>query len=380
MKRQLHEYGLLLSDYGAFYGYRWLSWAVAGLSLTLPGSAAEDSSRQALLLLLLFAINIALTAVSAGYIRLARRRPAVLAIDLLIGCIVVWLSGGAALPFLPYALGALILPALLFHWRGALIGGLGFLVVDQAGLLLTLPNLEMSGFQTLGRMLIPIGFSLAWAAFGRLRDLRGLTSVQDDDPLLVQDTSQSGRVAGEAAPVLRIGERQFQRRLESPVADTPALRSPAPAGMTSAADLSPVRRAVYDLAPDPDSGLTTALERMAQWLEHECRAKVRLSFAGPQQVLSTAHHQVLLRTVQEAVLNIHQHAHARNVGLALNFEPRAVALSVQDDGVGLLDGTYERPGLHGLRLVRYRIAELDGQLAVFESENGGVTVRVTLPL
>ncbi|NTV63260.1 MAG: ATP-binding protein, partial [Oscillochloris sp.] len=38
-----------------------------------------------------------------------------------------------------------------------------------------------------------------------------------------------------------------------------------------------------------------------------------------------------------------------------------------------------RPGMHSLRAVRYRLAELDGQFAVFESESGGVTVRATLP-
>ncbi|GIV92591.1 MAG: hypothetical protein KatS3mg056_1300 [Chloroflexus sp.] len=36
--------------------------------------------------------------------------------------------------------------------------------------------------------------------------------------------------------------------------------------------------------------------------------------------------------------------------------------------------------LHALRALRYRITELDGQLAVFEGERGGLIVRVTLPL
>jgi hypothetical protein len=30
--------------------------------------------------------------------------------------------------------------------------------------------------------------------------------------------------------------------------------------------------------------------------------------------------------------------------------------------------------------VRYRLSELEGQLAVFEHESGGVTLRATLPL
>jgi signal transduction histidine kinase len=106
---------------------------------------------------------------------------------------------------------------------------------------------------------------------------------------------------------------------------------------------------------------------------------VRTTVVGTVQPLSQAYHMVLLRCAQEALLNVQQHAHAHSVQIALTFEARAVTLVIQDDGVGLLDGTYERPGLHALRAVRYRLSELDGQLAVFESENGGVTVRATLP-
>ncbi|MFN3372105.1 MAG: ATP-binding protein, partial [Chloroflexus sp.] len=63
-----------------------------------------------------------------------------------------------------------------------------------------------------------------------------------------------------------------------------------------------------------------------------------------------------------------------------HIDDRSATLQVEDDGVGLLDGTYERPHLHALRALRYRVAEFDGQLAVFEGEQGGLTVRVTLPL
>jgi signal transduction histidine kinase len=46
----------------------------------------------------------------------------------------------------------------------------------------------------------------------------------------------------------------------------------------------------------------------------------------------------------------------------------------------LLDGTHERPGLHALRAMQYRLAEFGGRLDVFETEGGGVTVRATMPL
>ena len=58
----------------------------------------------------------------------------------------------------------------------------------------------------------------------------------------------------------------------------------------------------------------------------------------------------------------------------------SVALLIQDNGVGLVDGTFHRPGLHSLRAMQYRIAEFGGGLEVFETEGGGVTVRAAMPL
>jgi signal transduction histidine kinase len=87
-----------------------------------------------------------------------------------------------------------------------------------------------------------------------------------------------------------------------------------------------------------------------------------------------------VRLAQEALLNIQQHAHADTAMLTLRYDTTSVALMIQDDGVGLLDGTYERPGLHALRAMQYRLAEFGGRLDVFETEGGGVTVRATMPL
>jgi signal transduction histidine kinase len=89
---------------------------------------------------------------------------------------------------------------------------------------------------------------------------------------------------------------------------------------------------------------------------------------------------VLVRLTQEALLNVQQHAHAASAVCTLRYDATSVVLLLQDDGVGLLDGTYERPGLHALRAMHYRLAELGGRLDVFETEGGGVTVRASMPL
>jgi signal transduction histidine kinase len=107
--------------------------------------------------------------------------------------------------------------------------------------------------------------------------------------------------------------------------------------------------------------------------------EVRVGVGGTPLLLGAAQQTLLLRTAQEALLNVQRHAQAQHVAVQLRYTLDTITLTIQDDGIGLLDGTYERPGMHALRSLRYRLAEFDGQLSVFEGESGGVTVRAMLP-
>jgi hypothetical protein len=383
VKRSADKWHAHLSDHVAFYSYRWLSWAVAGLTFTLPGRQTADMPRDAALLLMLLLVNVALTALAYGYVRLARRRPALLALDLLFGCMLIWLSGSAFLPYLPYALGALLLPALIFGWRGALLSSLAFVALDFAGITLLAADgpVDLPGLTA--RALVPFAFSFCWVAAAQvLPHNGGQSGAQPQEPAPV--TPLQARAPGpgaEPGAVVRLAQRAA---LERGSASGPAnVLGAAPAALartTSASQADPSRRVIYELTPGPHVALPTAIELLATRVSQRGGPALRVALVGAVQPLNPAQHSVLLRAAQEALLNIQQHARARAAQLTLTFEPRAVTLVVQDDGVGLLDGTYERPGLHALRALRYRLAELDGQLAVFEGESGGVTVRATLPL
>jgi len=106
----------------------------------------------------------------------------------------------------------------------------------------------------------------------------------------------------------------------------------------------------------------------------------RVTLLGRTRVVSPIHRGLLVRLAQESLLNVQQHAHAGSAMLTVRYDASSVALLIQDDGVGLLDGTHERPGLHALRAMQYRLTEFGGRLDVFETEGGGVTVRATMPL
>jgi hypothetical protein len=383
VKRSPDQQPVRLSDHGAFFSYRWLAWASAALALTLPGHTVATLPRDAGLLLLIGVINVVATALAQSYVRIARQRPALLALDLVAGAAVLWLSGSSYLPFMPYALAALVLPAMLYGWRGALVASAAFVALDLVGLALINPGLYSGEFALVIRPTIPLAFAGLWVAAGRLvpptasaeHGRFGATSGAASGP---------GARPAEARPGLQTPLLPADRPRPDPAGPNPVnLAAAGPAVMLRAATEqhpNPARRVLYDLTPTQDMSLSGVLAQLAAASRRQGDLVVRVTSIGEARPLHPAQHSVLLRVAQEALLNVQQHARARTATLNLTYEDALVTLVVHDDGVGLLDGTYERPGLHALRAVRYRLAELEGQLTVFEGEDGGVTVRATIPL
>jgi hypothetical protein len=377
-----------LRDHVAFFSYRWLALAVAivATALRLQGAPAEDLTRNAGLLLLIGVITVVATALAQSYVRVLRQRPGMLALDLVACSVILWLSGSTPLPFLPYALGALVLPGLAFGWRGAAFGAAAFAALDMVGLTVFNHTVgeALSPLALGARVLTPFAFAFIWAAAGRLlpreaspAGQRSAAGIAEAPPTAAPGQSPSGRQSA-AIRVANIAR-----------ADTPPAGLPANFAATTplllaraAAEAHPERprRILYDLPASPDVSLAAALEQLATSASRRSGVEVRSTCVGEARPLNASQQMVLLRCAQEALLNVEQHARAHTALVTLSFEPRAVTLAVQDDGVGLLDGTYERPGLHALRAVRYRLAELDGQLAVFDNEGSGLTLRATLPL
>lgn len=369
-------------DHVLFYGYRWLAWVVGGLVVAWPGRTSPDLPREAGLLLLSGILNVVATALTPSYLPIARRRPWLLGIDLLGGIIFVWVSASQALPFLPLALGSLIAPVVLFGWRGALIGAGVLLLLDQCGLYFFADDGQRVPSMLLVRGLVPFVFALG--AVGANRILRQGRSPE----LLVEQPAGAGPLAGPQPPAQELASGHYEQldegnrgRGTQPPAFEPARATQMIVARTTAEQrVDAPRQAIYALTPGLDVSLPSALDQLADNFGRSAGLTVRMRLVGTACQLRLAQHSVLLRLAQEGLLNVQQHARARVALLTLHYEPRAVSLVIQDDGVGLLDGTHERPGVHALRAMHYRVAELDGRLEVFEGEAGGVTVRATLPL
>ena len=356
-----------------FYASHWAAWVVSALALALPSHTTADLPRDAGLLVLAAILNVLATALASTYVRTVQRRPLLLALDGLSGMALIWASGGNLLPFFPLALAALVLPSAIYGWRGALWGCSSMIFADLIGLGLQ-TQLPMAWSEWLVRASLPCAASVlilaaVWYLRGRKPDAQPVTRVvtRPTAPPIVM-----------AAPdPLRRPDNLLPPVLTRSGVDRPILAQAA-AAERAAAPLSAPPRTNFTAAPG--TTLPFAIEQLATNFGQTHSIAVQFNHQGVAQVISPAYQGTLLRLIYEALLNIHQHANAHHALIALRYETEQLVLSIQDDGVGLLDGTHERPGIHALRALRYRIAELDGHLDVFEGENGGVTVRAVLPL
>lgn len=374
-----------LSDHVLFFGYRWLAWVLA-LVLVVWHS---DLLRYGTLLVIAALVNVLSTVLAQPYVRAARRNPAVMSLDLLYTIPILLSVDGWNWPFFPYAVSSLVIPALLFGWRGGLMAGLSFVSL----------NLMVS--YALGRPPTTIVASGSWFGWGGLLvimlvpPLFGLllpSLVELARNLAAQRTD---RHSGNELPYTRDMDRNEtsdvldrfvpSRGREPETSRTLRSVEPAPIvrpAIVRAADhaIEEVRRVMFAPLPSAELDLLATLDTLAARFGQHTGLAAHVTPIGRTRAVHQAHRNLLVRLTQEALLNVQQHAHAHSVELTVHFDVSSVALMIQDDGVGLLDGTFERPGLHALRAMQYRLTEFGGRLDVFEPETGGVTVRATVPI
>ncbi|MFG1926086.1 sensor histidine kinase [Cryptosporangium sp. NPDC048952] len=145
--------------------------------------------------------------------------------------------------------------------------------------------------------------------------------------------------------------------------------------------LAEARRSLRALRPGQLEGST--LPKAISDVAERAGLPVEVDVAGAVRVLPPDQEVVLLRTVQEALVNVTKHAKATRIGVTLTYFEDAVTLDVRDDGVGFdpdtvgmrADGT----GL-GLTAMRERLARVDGALVVESAPGDGTALVATVPV
>ena len=141
--------------------------------------------------------------------------------------------------------------------------------------------------------------------------------------------------------------------------------------------MSNLRPAVLD-----DYGLEAALQSYRD--EYMSRYGIKVVLEKPAQPLprlGPSIEMTFLRIAQEALMNIARHANASQVTLSLWQEGDHVCMTVQDNGTGIVSWQEaNRPGSHGLTIMRERAEAFGGNLKVGSMPGKGTKVEMSIPI
>jgi signal transduction histidine kinase len=129
---------------------------------------------------------------------------------------------------------------------------------------------------------------------------------------------------------------------------------------------------------EADLQLRSSLKRLITQFEEATGLTVHRVLPEEMPNLPHAHRLALVRTAQEALTNVHKHAGASQVWFFLTIRDKIISLLVSDDGKGIsLSGEMVGYGLRGLR---ERAAQLNGELYLEPRQGGGSQLSLRLPL
>jgi len=147
--------------------------------------------------------------------------------------------------------------------------------------------------------------------------------------------------------------------------------------------LDSVRAMIYDLRPPEltELGLAEAMRNYASEWELRCGIKVASQLDLKDTGLSPTDELAVYRIMQEALQNVHKHAHASAVGIAWSRANDNWVLHVTDDGMGfdLVKAARHKKSV-GLLSMRERAELIGGSLQIQSTPGKGTAVTLLLPV
>lgn len=129
-----------------------------------------------------------------------------------------------------------------------------------------------------------------------------------------------------------------------------------------------------------DRPLADALSELVSGWRGSRHVEVKLSVSGDLSILSPVARVTLYRVVQESLTNIHKHARAHQVKIAVVRQPDRVSLTIRNDDTGEQPHGEAGPGGYGLVGLRERADALQGEFWAGKRVDGGFEVRLVLPV
>ena len=145
------------------------------------------------------------------------------------------------------------------------------------------------------------------------------------------------------------------------------------------------RRIISDLHPTiiDDLGLVAALEWQGMQFNKRTGIVCEVICADDkddERKLDKSIAINLFRIFQEALTNVSRHSGASRVNVEFVQDDEEIILSISDNGCGLPEQHVIAQKSYGMRGMRERVAQLEGQIKFDRSPGGGLRVTVILPL
>ncbi|VBB09706.1 histidine kinase [Lucifera butyrica] len=139
-----------------------------------------------------------------------------------------------------------------------------------------------------------------------------------------------------------------------------------------------IRKSVSALRPDATERLSliSSLQKLADDITECTRTKVNFRVEGEVRKLWVDEEETAYRFIQEGITNAVRHGKAKEITIHFRFEPNAVKIEIQDDGVGC--AVFEEG--FGLTHLREMVEMLNGTAGFFSQSGAGFTMQARLPV
>jgi len=127
-----------------------------------------------------------------------------------------------------------------------------------------------------------------------------------------------------------------------------------------------------------DVSMVAALEWQPRQFSRQTGISALVEASGDSSDLPEANRVCIYRCVQEALTNCAKHARAKHVRILLSVSNTAADVVIEDDGIGLDEGTCSK-GL-GLIGMRERVAGARGTFAIATRNQGGTALTLRIPV
>ncbi|HZI65594.1 MAG TPA: PAS domain-containing sensor histidine kinase [Thermoanaerobaculia bacterium] len=185
---------------------------------------------------------------------------------------------------------------------------------------------------------------------------------------------------GQKLTVLKMDVARLRRSLPR---DPESLQGLAREILTSIDELlRTVRNLSTELRPSvlDHLDLVDALEWQARDFEARTGIRCRLVNRAEGLTVALASKTDLYRVTQEALTNVVRHADASRVQIQVSREATDLLLEISDNGHGISDEDLNRRNSLGLLGIRERIQALGGTVSLKNASEGGVKLRIRIPL